>query len=248
MYNGIVYRIICRVSGKCYVGSSIEYNIRYDKHWDMLDKQKHHSIKLQYAYNKSDKSNFYFEIIERDILSVPVKELRDREQYWVDFYDAYHNGYNCSPYAHHGPGKKTKPLISYDLITKEIQEYASIRDAQRKYGKSIDKAVANNRLSSNKKLWFLKNEFSEESLRQKLYNWENDGTTTIEYLREKSRKAQLPKKNSRPVIRSDGKIYITMAAAARDLGVKTEAIQRVADGKKYRARCHGYGFKYCTEN
>lgn len=54
-------------------------------------------------------------------------------------------------------------------------------------------------------------------------------------------------RNKRPVVRSDGKYYESVRAAARDLGYKTpNAINHVLHGRSKTAK--GYTFRYATED
>lgn len=91
-----IYTITNLINNKIYVGSSINLKERIATHKRLLNKNNHHSKKLQNSWNKCGKNNFKFEIIER---SCWFKFLIVREQYWIDFYNSYNNGYNAAPYA-----------------------------------------------------------------------------------------------------------------------------------------------------
>lgn len=87
-----IYRIINNKNKKCYVGSSYCLQKREKQHFKMLKDGKHHSIKLQRSWNMTkDKNVFKFEVLEET-----SDNLKVREQYWIDHYNAYDNGYNCS--------------------------------------------------------------------------------------------------------------------------------------------------------
>ena len=60
-----VYQIRNIINNHCYVGSTINFNSRWEQHKAKLNKQKHHSKHLQNAWNKYEKDNFIFEIIEK---------------------------------------------------------------------------------------------------------------------------------------------------------------------------------------
>ena len=75
-----VYRIICQETGDCYVGSSAYLQSRKSEHLQRLRKNEHANIHLQRAWNKYGEESFIFEILERP----SVKELVEREQYWID--------------------------------------------------------------------------------------------------------------------------------------------------------------------
>jgi group I intron endonuclease len=89
-----VYMIENIKTNKKYIGSSKDIHKRWSEHKALLIKGKHHSIKLQRSYNKTKNKEIYvFSIIE---IINDTNLLKEREQYWIDFYDSFKNGYNCS--------------------------------------------------------------------------------------------------------------------------------------------------------
>lgn len=90
-----VYRIHHGASGKSYVGSSGNIQTRWTRHRLALRRGVHHSEKLQRAWNKYGEAAFSFEVLE----VCPVNALRVVEQRWLDQFQAYHTGYNCTPTA-----------------------------------------------------------------------------------------------------------------------------------------------------
>ena len=89
--NGGIYKILCSTSGKCYIGSAVNFKIRFKNHKVSLRKGNHHSVKLQNAWNKYGEDAFEFCIVEY----VDRKsELLVREQHWLDSLSAVDNGYN----------------------------------------------------------------------------------------------------------------------------------------------------------
>jgi group I intron endonuclease len=97
-----VYKITNLVNNKCYVGSSIDVIGRWSQHISTLEVNKHHSIKLQRSYNKHGKNNFNYEIIEE----CDTELLLIREQYYIDLFDSYKNGYNSVQNAGNNLGMK----------------------------------------------------------------------------------------------------------------------------------------------
>ena len=75
-----IYRITCIVTGKFYIGSSINLFARWNEHRNMLRRNVHHSITLQRAWNKHSEDAFSFEVLE---LVLPMS-LTAREQYWFN--------------------------------------------------------------------------------------------------------------------------------------------------------------------
>lgn len=90
-----IYKIKNITNNKIYIGSAINIEIRWKEHINDLKGNKHHSIKLQRAYNKYGKDNFVFEIVEL----CAVDMLLIKEQEYINTYKSYIDGYNCSPTA-----------------------------------------------------------------------------------------------------------------------------------------------------
>jgi group I intron endonuclease len=89
-----VYKITNIKTGKVYIGISNDIERRKHDHFESLKHNRHHSSKLQRSYNLSkDKSIFIFELIEE---INDLSQLKIREQYYIDLYDAFNTGYNCS--------------------------------------------------------------------------------------------------------------------------------------------------------
>lgn len=97
-----IYQIKNILTGKVYVGSSIDIHDRILDHKQMLKKDKHHSPKLQNSVNKYGVENFLFEMIEE----CSKEFLVEREQYWIDLFSGYTNGYNSRPKASNNLGFK----------------------------------------------------------------------------------------------------------------------------------------------
>lgn len=90
----VVYQIYCIVSGKSYVGSTYDEFERWNSHLGLLRRNKHHSIKLQRAYNKYGEESFDFKICDLgiDTADIAVKE----EAEWIKKLDSFNNGYNMT--------------------------------------------------------------------------------------------------------------------------------------------------------
>ena len=119
-----IYKIVCKKTGKCYVGSSIDTLTRWKKHLWCLENNMHHSNKLQNAWNKYGKESFAFDIIEE----LPdASKLIETEQKHIDKLKAASNGYNIKEKAdkQSSPSEKTKQKIS--LNTKKGMEKQEVR-------------------------------------------------------------------------------------------------------------------------
>lgn len=90
-----IYKIENIINNKVYIGSSVCIEDRWIKHKTDLSSGKSCSIKLQNSYNKYGKENFIFSIIEECV----KENLIEREQFYIDYYRSYEQGYNCCPIA-----------------------------------------------------------------------------------------------------------------------------------------------------
>lgn len=82
-----VYKIRNIVSENIYIGSTVNYKIRFRNHKRALLQGKHHSCYLQKAYNKYGLENFEYSIIEY----CNKEELRAREQHYIDLLSPAYN-------------------------------------------------------------------------------------------------------------------------------------------------------------
>lgn len=91
-----VYCIENLTNRKKYIGSSKNIYNRWRDHKNALRKNKHHSYKLQRAWDKYGEQQFKFYIIK--IFEGEEKELRKLEQNYLDIYKSYdfNYGYNVS--------------------------------------------------------------------------------------------------------------------------------------------------------
>jgi len=91
--NSGVYIIENQESGKCYIGSTVDFKRREGEHMDALRHGTHGNPHLQHAWNEQEKSDFTFGILE--YLDDP-EELHLAEQFWMDVYrEEGRELYNC---------------------------------------------------------------------------------------------------------------------------------------------------------
>ena len=94
-----IYKILNKVNGKFYIGSAVDIENRWRRHKHDLNKNNHHNIYLQKAWNKYWNVSFEFTIIE----ACDKENLLIREQFWLDWAKPE---YNLSPTAGNSLGVK----------------------------------------------------------------------------------------------------------------------------------------------
>ena len=82
-----IYKVTNKVNGKVYIGQSIDIGRRWRQHMTAED-----DIYFHKAIQKYGVDNFIWEVIEK----CKKSELDERESYWIEYYDSYNKGYNCT--------------------------------------------------------------------------------------------------------------------------------------------------------
>jgi group I intron endonuclease len=119
MKSGI-YKIENLITGRVYVGSSIDFKKRWNQHKSCLKNNKHGNSYLQNSWNKHGEKAFKFFIIER----CGEELLYEREQYWFNYYKENELVYNVREIVESNKGMKhneeTKKRLSE--ISKNMSE------------------------------------------------------------------------------------------------------------------------------
>lgn len=81
-----IYKITKKSNGKSYIGqfNNIERRIR--------EHQYRQGLPVEAVIQKYGKDAFTYEVIEE----CPLAALDEREQYWINYYNTYKEGYNCN--------------------------------------------------------------------------------------------------------------------------------------------------------
>ena len=87
-----IYKIVNRVNGKYYVGSSNNIKKRWSKHKNDLNKNIHNNKYLQRSWNKYGKDNFDFIILEK----ISPTNLLSKEQSYLNICKNDKNKYNIA--------------------------------------------------------------------------------------------------------------------------------------------------------
>lgn len=136
-----IYKITNTQNGKIYVGKTLEsVEKRFKEHCKDSKKQRCEKRPLYDAMNKYGIESFKVETIEQCSEAV----VNEREIYWIEKLDSFHNGYNATK---GGDGKR---YANYDLIYSLWQEGKLLKEIQEITGydkHTIRKALEENNVS-----------------------------------------------------------------------------------------------------
>lgn len=87
-----IYKITNKLNNHSYIGLSTKLEERWKYHQTPYNQERESNKTLYKAFAKYGIENFTFEILEE----CSIKELGEREKYYIAKYDTYHNGYNMT--------------------------------------------------------------------------------------------------------------------------------------------------------
>ena len=99
-----------------YIGSTtLSFSDRWRSHLNGLRRNVGNIVLLN-IYHKYGLSGFRFSILE-SMNNSSMLEIRNRERYWIEYYDTYHYGANCTENTLNSlEGHKTKPYTDEDKL------------------------------------------------------------------------------------------------------------------------------------
>ena len=122
--NGFIYKITNDINNKIYVGKTLSpIEERFKQHKADSERKKMEHRPLYSAMRKYGLDHFSIEKIEE----VPLENLSDREIYWINTLDSYHNGYNATL------GGDGKQLYDYDAIVKGFLSGKLIKELAKEF-------------------------------------------------------------------------------------------------------------------
>jgi len=239
-----IYRIKNIINNNCYYGSSKNINKRWNRHKNELNKNKHHNVILQRAWNKYGENNFIFEIMEE----CAIDELLIKEQNYLNSDPIYNIGLKSSGGDNitNNPNRKDivdkikKSVIDrYKKLSKEeiLQICSKPKDKNPNWkgGKSVKYCDCGKEISPNNKTCIkCKNQYGENN---PFFNKKHSDNTKNK-IREKRIGKYHGKQNLKFSI--EGKIYNSLSEASKDLNIPITTIRwRIkSNNKKF------YEYKY----
>ena len=146
--TGYIYKITNLINQKAYIGKTTNtIKERWGEHISESKSERAKNRPIYRAINKYGIENFSIELVEE----VDIKELSDKEIYWIGYYDTYNNGYNATL------GGDGRILYDYDSIKELIQKGYSTRQITEVIGCCADIV----RLVAKKNNLSIKKEFSD---------------------------------------------------------------------------------------
>lgn len=121
---GYIYCITNKINNKKYIGKTEDLvEERFKEHLNSINTKRDYNRPLYRAIRKYGKDAFYVEILEE----VKNNNLNEREEYWISFYDTYHNGYNATK------GGDGQSLYDKDAIWEYYLQVKNIAKTARKF-------------------------------------------------------------------------------------------------------------------
>ena len=119
----LIYKITNDINGKIYIGkTNFSIEKRFKEHCRDAQKGKCKNRPLYSAINKYGIEHFHIESIEE----VSRERASEREQYWINFYNSYHFGYNATL------GGDGSYRINQQLIFDLFEEGKSLKEIKQK--------------------------------------------------------------------------------------------------------------------
>ena len=118
-----IYRIINKVNGKFYIGSTKDISKRWYQHCFALNNNTHYNTHLQNAWNKYGEENFEFEILEE---CDDNKQFEIEQEYLYKYQPFGENGYNISTDII-DPFKRSPMIKKCETCGKDFETYYTIQ-------------------------------------------------------------------------------------------------------------------------
>ena len=102
--------------------------------------------KIYQAFNQYGLENFIFEVVEE----CEAAKLNEQEQYWIEYYDCYNNGYNMSRI------QNLQQKINWDIVTEIIKDLQFTTLTETDIAKKYNVSVSLISQINNGKMWIIK--------------------------------------------------------------------------------------------
>ena len=233
-----VYKITNLINNKCYIGSSIRVEKRWQQHKNTAfnENSPQYNYPLYKAFRKYGIKNFTFEVIADNFVS--IEEMREYEKEMIIFYNSLNYGYNqtlntqCAlsdPQYH----KKGSFCAKVDQQNNILETYISYHEAARKNNcigsESNIRKVCKGELSSYKGIIFrdldeyglvISKKFKPYKNRKQIYaiNVENPAYEQVfDSISQAAEKIQVDRGSIQKCIKGDSRYSIVKGFIFREL-------------------------------
>lgn len=110
-----IYIIRNKINDKVYIGRSTDIHRRWIQH--LRDARNGDKCKIHLAMQKYGIDNFYIEVLEE----CDISELNKREQYYIEKFDSWQNGYNNGNADYFGDGENNPLAKVTEQNVKDIR-------------------------------------------------------------------------------------------------------------------------------
>lgn len=111
-----IYKITNKITGKVYVGSSLNIGLRHQAHLARLRNGYHHNTELQKDFDRYGSDAFELEVIEEIPESNPDL-MHQREKFWIKYYPyTYNTGHQL------GTGRRSRSIEKDGIDISRIEK------------------------------------------------------------------------------------------------------------------------------
>lgn len=142
-----IYKIVCSITNRIYIGQSIDIEQRKSSHFSLLRRGAHPNCYLQRSFKKYGETSFYFEILEECEEAL----LDNKELFWITRFQTTNRrkGFNlCKP---DGVGKYRHSIVTRQKMSKSKLGCTISCEIREKIRKTLKKKFIEGNLCSYKK-------------------------------------------------------------------------------------------------
>ena len=177
--TGYIYQIYCSKNGKSYIGQTVNFTIRQNRHLRELRKNIHCNLALQNAFNKYGEDCFYWKKWQFD--NITQDDLNELEKEYIKKYDSFCNGFNMTEGGELPPNHQilSDEVLSYCLCILNYYEWCG-HALEEYFGVNQNMMAPLKRGETAPHAWELYNQYSDEQKKQYAkYYYEKWGIATI---------------------------------------------------------------------
>ena len=183
--------------------------------------------KIYQAFNQYGIDNFTFEVIEE----CEIKKLNEREQYWINYYDCYNNGYNMSRI------QNLQSKINWKIVMEIVDDLLNTTLTETNIAKKYNVSVSLISQINTGRMWTIKNQIypirqKQKKIEQKKTEQKKIKQKKTEQKKKEQKKTEQKQKWTCPLTREQLKDKIrnqSFLEIGRECGYSDNAIRKWCD-------------------